>query len=101
MTHFVCAYRFFFGCLVAPRHVASLAMSYLELEFGLYQLHNVGPGARLVDVDRLIGLAATDEAGALQVLRAGGGGHSCCCSSCCGLWRHSGHGLCLIIGRHV
>lgn len=94
----VCLSIFFCGLpRVAPRHVASLP-AYLELEFGLYQLDNVGPGARLVDVDRLIGLAAADEAGALQVLRAGGGGDSCCC--CCGLWRHSGHGLCLIIGRH-
>lgn len=97
MTHFVCLSIFFFGCslalpgLVAPRRAAA----YLELEFRLYQLHNVGPGARLVDVDRLIRLAAADEAGALQALRAGGG------HACCRLWRHGGHRLCLIIGRHT
>lgn len=74
----------------------SVLQAYLELEFGLNQLHNIGPGARLVDVDRLIRLAAADEAGALQVLRAGasrGGTSGSCHIRCC----HSGYRLRLII----
>lgn len=98
MTHFVCLSIFLFVARSVWRHSVSVCVlqAYLELEFGLNQLHNIGPGARLVDVDRLIRLAAADEAGALQVLRAGasrGGTSGTCHIRCC----HSGHRLRLII----